>query len=56
MKMKTGRRYLSAQKVVKKLTDYLVDFQQVGISKCLSTTVPGVHTLQCLETNMALSG
>jgi PhnB protein len=35
MKMKTGLRYLLVQKVVKKQTNYLADFQQAEVLKCL---------------------
>jgi uncharacterized glyoxalase superfamily protein PhnB len=56
MKMKTGLRYLSVQKVVKKQTNYLADFQQAEVLKCLLATVPGVHILACLETNSVLNG
>ncbi len=45
-----------AQKAVKKPTNYLTGFQQVEILKCLLVTVPGVHILECLETNMVLNG
>jgi hypothetical protein len=40
----------------KKLTNYLMDFQQVGKLKCLFLTVLGVHILACSETNMVLNG
>src|SRR5215203_4507356 len=42
----------SVQKAKKKPTNYLTGFQQVDKLKCLLTTVPGVHTLACLVTNM----
>jgi uncharacterized glyoxalase superfamily protein PhnB len=40
-------KYRSAQKVVKKRTNYLTDFQQAEGLKYLSATVPGVHILEC---------
>ncbi len=40
----------------KKQTNYLMDFQQAEKSKCLLPTVPGVHILECLETNTELNG
>ena len=46
----------SVQKAKKKPTNYLTGFQQVDKLKCLLTTVLGVHTLACLETNMELNG
>ncbi len=56
MKTKTGLKYLLVQKVVKKQTNYLTDFRQAEILKCLLATVPGVPTLVCLEINMVLNG
>src|SRR3954462_8880278 len=56
MKMRTDLKYLSAQKVVKKQTNYLLDFQQAEVLKYPLVTVPGVHILGCLETNSVLNG
>ncbi len=55
-KMKTDLKYLLAQKVVKKQTNYLTDFQQAEVLKCPLATVLGVHILGCLETNSVLNG
>ncbi len=56
MKTKTGRKYQLVQKVVMKPINYLTDYRQVEILKGTLVTVLGVHTLECLETNMALNG
>jgi hypothetical protein len=35
---------------------YSTVFQKAEILKCLLPTVPGVHTLECLQTNLVLNG
>jgi hypothetical protein len=56
MKTKTDLKYQLVRIVVKKPTGYSMDFQKMSKLKCLLPTVIGVHTLQCLETNLVLSG
>jgi len=40
----------------KKQSKYLTDYQQAEILRDPLATLPGVHTLECLETSMALNG
>ena len=56
MKTKTEVKFKSLQKVKKKPINYITDYQQAEILKCLLTIVPGVHTLPCSEINMVLNG
>jgi PhnB protein len=45
-----------SEEAKKKLKNYSMDFRQADKLKCLFLTAPGVHILECSETNMELNG
>ena len=56
MKTKIEVKLQLLLKVKKRLTSYLMDFQQAGKLKCLLTKIPMVLILLCLEINSVLNG